>query len=161
MFTMRKCPSCKKMGGRRCFVCGVSGKAVTKRELRSSSSALPRSLTQLPAEQASGRSWARRAMSRRKVRSRLPSWGRITRSRQATQMRRWRIVTLRSRRSLTPRRLSPVRCSVARGAFALSLSKQVAHALPILPQVQARRSLRLPRQRRTGLDIRAALPVVL
>ncbi|BGP05427.1 Chromatin remodeling factor mit1 [Rhodotorula toruloides] len=32
VFTMRKCPSCKKMGGRRCFVCGVSGKAVTKRE---------------------------------------------------------------------------------------------------------------------------------
>ncbi|GEM09221.1 chromatin remodeling complex subunit, Chd3 [Rhodotorula toruloides] len=32
VFTMRKCPSCKKMGGRRCFVCGVSGKVVTKRE---------------------------------------------------------------------------------------------------------------------------------
>lgn len=36
VFTMRKCPSCKKMGGRRCFVCGVSGKVVTKRELMSS-----------------------------------------------------------------------------------------------------------------------------
>lgn len=36
VFTMRKCPSCKKMGGRRCFVCSVSGKVVTKRELMSS-----------------------------------------------------------------------------------------------------------------------------
>ncbi|GAA5831036.1 hypothetical protein JCM11251_005118 [Rhodosporidiobolus azoricus] len=32
-FELRKCPLCKKQGGRQCFVCGVSGKRVTQREL--------------------------------------------------------------------------------------------------------------------------------
>ncbi|GAA5876848.1 hypothetical protein JCM3774_000791 [Rhodotorula dairenensis] len=32
-FTMTKCPFCKKVGGRRCFVCGLSGKRVTQGEL--------------------------------------------------------------------------------------------------------------------------------
>ncbi|GAA5884888.1 hypothetical protein JCM6882_007139 [Rhodosporidiobolus microsporus] len=32
-FELKKCPSCKKQGGRRCFVCAVSGKKVAQREL--------------------------------------------------------------------------------------------------------------------------------
>ncbi|GAA5998174.1 uncharacterized protein JCM10292_002374 [Rhodotorula paludigena] len=31
-FLLPKCPMCKKQGGRKCFVCGVSGKRVTERE---------------------------------------------------------------------------------------------------------------------------------
>lgn len=30
-FVLPKCPMCKKQGGRKCFVCGVSGKRVTER----------------------------------------------------------------------------------------------------------------------------------
>lgn len=29
-FTMAKCWSCKKAGGRRCFVCGISGRKIEK-----------------------------------------------------------------------------------------------------------------------------------
>ncbi|GAA6000598.1 hypothetical protein JCM10207_004569 [Rhodosporidiobolus poonsookiae] len=32
-FSLAKCPACKKQGGRRCFVCGISGRRVTEREL--------------------------------------------------------------------------------------------------------------------------------
>ncbi|GAA5979555.1 hypothetical protein JCM10908_002967 [Rhodotorula pacifica] len=32
-FTISKCPFCKKVGGRRCFVCGLSGKRITQGEL--------------------------------------------------------------------------------------------------------------------------------
>ncbi|GAA5949876.1 hypothetical protein JCM10213_005794 [Rhodosporidiobolus nylandii] len=32
-FVLSKCPACKKQGGRRCFVCGISGRRVTEREI--------------------------------------------------------------------------------------------------------------------------------
>ncbi|GAA6035092.1 hypothetical protein JCM8097_002180 [Rhodosporidiobolus ruineniae] len=32
-FSLPKCPACKKQGGRKCLVCGISGKKVTEREV--------------------------------------------------------------------------------------------------------------------------------